>query len=308
MKKIIFYIVVAIAVICSITVVVVNNRTARTGDTDDMSQMAVSDSVPYLIEHARWLEPWAYEALAECYRYGKGGLDKSLFNTLISYELAGLSATEIAQAAFEANPNDELGLLNYLMEGRDKKRLTDEDIIKLIEKMPCPRPAWATLFRQLLMKAPAERSDYAASLLATDLSGDELLIALHFNNEIFDQILGSGMSDNTQLVELVGEKMPILYDIYGGRFWRAYREGADPDEGLMAQALEFMARADRCGFLSRHNMAMILNYCENHDKGGIGPFSDEDLARFGKICSKEYRDSFNSPAIEEEEIEVVMDE
>lgn len=31
------------------------------------------DSVPYLIEHARWHEPWAYNALAECYSYGKGG-------------------------------------------------------------------------------------------------------------------------------------------------------------------------------------------------------------------------------------------
>lgn len=25
------------------------------------------DSIPYLIEHARWGEPWAYEALGDCY-------------------------------------------------------------------------------------------------------------------------------------------------------------------------------------------------------------------------------------------------
>lgn len=36
------------------------------------------DSVPYLIEHVRWSDQWAYEALAECHRHGKGGLNRSL--------------------------------------------------------------------------------------------------------------------------------------------------------------------------------------------------------------------------------------
>lgn len=47
------------------------------------------DSIPYLTEHACWGEPWAYEALAECHRYGKGGLKKSILNALFYYDLAG---------------------------------------------------------------------------------------------------------------------------------------------------------------------------------------------------------------------------
>lgn len=36
------------------------------------------DSIPYLTEHARRGEQWAYEALAECHRYGKGGVKEAL--------------------------------------------------------------------------------------------------------------------------------------------------------------------------------------------------------------------------------------
>ena len=80
------------------------------------------DSIPYLVEHAKWIEPWAFEALAECYRYGKGGVEKSMFNAIMCYEEAGKSATEIAEAAYECDPTDELGLLNHLMNGLAKKR------------------------------------------------------------------------------------------------------------------------------------------------------------------------------------------
>ena len=40
------------------------------------------DSIPYLVEHARNGEPWAYEALAECHRYGKGGVKRSFSDML----------------------------------------------------------------------------------------------------------------------------------------------------------------------------------------------------------------------------------
>lgn len=91
------------------------------------------DSIPYLVEHARWKEPWAYEALAECYRYGKGGVEKSMFNAIMCYEEAGMSASEIAEAAYESDPTDEFGLIDHLMEGLDKKCISEEDAILLID-------------------------------------------------------------------------------------------------------------------------------------------------------------------------------
>ena len=68
----------------------------------------------------------------------------------------------------------------------------------------------------------------------------------------------------------------------------------------------FEVSVRQLGFLSKDNMTMILTYCEKHGKDDKIPFSDEDLARFDKLCSKEYRDHINAPAVVEEVVE--MDE
>ena len=68
----------------------------------------------------------------------------------------------------------------------------------------------------------------------------------------------------------------------------------------------FEVSVRQSGFLSKDNMTMILTYCEKHGKDDKIPFSDEDLARFDKLCSKEYRDHINAPAVVEEVVE--MDE
>lgn len=60
--------------------------TIRNSDTGESFEISVPDglriyeynsnwldSIPYLIERARYGEPRAYEALGDCYRYGKGG-------------------------------------------------------------------------------------------------------------------------------------------------------------------------------------------------------------------------------------------
>lgn len=109
--------------------------TIRNADTEEFFEVSVPDgmniyeynsnwldSIPYLVEHARWTEPWAYKSLAECYRYGRGGIEKSMFNAIMSYENAGMSATKVAEEAFESDPSDELGLINHLMEGLSKKK------------------------------------------------------------------------------------------------------------------------------------------------------------------------------------------
>ena len=38
--------------------------------------------------HARWSEPWACEALAECHCHSKGGLKRSILNASFYYDLA----------------------------------------------------------------------------------------------------------------------------------------------------------------------------------------------------------------------------
>lgn len=134
------------------------------------------DSIPYLVEHARWKEPWAFEALAECYRYGKGGVDKSILNAIMYYEEAGKSSSEIAQEAYESNSNDEFGLIDHLMEGLDKKRISEEDAILLIDGLSVPKPDWIVFLREILGQKHEDRKDFIYSRLTPDSSSDEFLI------------------------------------------------------------------------------------------------------------------------------------
>lgn len=126
------------------------------------------DSVPYLVEHARWKKPWAYEALAECYRYGKGGVEKSMFNAIMSYEEAGMSATKVAEEAFESDPSDELGLINHLMEGLSKKSLTEEQVVSMIDNMLTPIPSWASLLKEILQNSSDDRISFIKSQLSNE--------------------------------------------------------------------------------------------------------------------------------------------
>lgn len=90
------------------------------------------DSIPYLMEHVRNREPWAYENLARCYRFGIG-LEKSIVNAMIYYDKAEVNERELAENAYASDPTDELGFMNYLMEGLDKKRITVEEAKVLLE-------------------------------------------------------------------------------------------------------------------------------------------------------------------------------
>ena len=269
------------------------------------------DSIPYLVEHARWKEPWAYEALAECYRYGKGGVEKSMFNAIMSYEEAGRSATEIAEAAYESNPTDEFGLLNHLMEGLDKRRISEEDVIRMIDEPATPKFSWIVSLRDILRQKTDERKEFIYSRLTPDSRSDEFLIGFAClaidDDQIFDKTFVNISDDYMRKVRLFGEKLPFIYDVIAEKMWRRYDENREDRGKYLSAALECMSNADQAGFLSKHNMTRVLTFCEENGIDERIPFSDEDLARFDAICSKEYRDHINSTvAVEEGEVE--MDE
>ena len=266
------------------------------------------DSIPYLVEHARWKEPWAYEALAECYRYGKGGIDKSLFNAMMCYEEAGMSADKVAEAAYDSDPYDELGFLNHLMGSLNNHRLTDTEVISSIDSMPSPTPIWASFLKDILQKPIECRKNFIESKMTVETTPDEILIGFGYlamiDADEFDKKFVGIREDYMQNTRIYGEKLPLLYDVAGRRLWWKYYDENESNDEYLVNALECMYRADRAGFLSKDNMTKILTYCEQHGKDDKIPFSDEDLARFDKICPKEYRDDVNAPAVVEEIIVV----
>lgn len=264
------------------------------------------DSIPYLVEHAKWKEPWAYEALAECYRYGKGGLDKSIFNAIMCYEEAGKSATKIAEEAYESNPADEFGFLNHLMEGLDKKRISEEDVIRLIDGLTIPKSNWIVLLREILGQKSDNRSRFIYSRLTPGSGSDEFLIGFAClamdDSHVFDKTFVNVSDGNMRKIRTFCEKLPPIYDVIAEKMWRRYDENTGDKDKYLAAALECMFHADQAGFLSKHNMVKVLTFCEVNGIDSRMLFSDEDLARFDAICPKDYRDYINTPVLVEEEV------
>lgn len=269
------------------------------------------DSIPYLVEHAKWKESWAFEALADCYRYGKGGVDKSMFNAIMCYEEAGKSARDMADEAYENDPTDEFGLLNHLMEGLDKKQLSEEDTRLLIDGLTTQKPDWIVFLRDILGQKIEARKEFIFSRLKPDSSSDEFLIGFAClamdDRHIFDKTFVNVSDGYMRKVRIIGKKLPPIFDVIAEKLWRKYEENTEDKGKYLSAALECMYHADKGGFLSKHNMTAILTFCEKNGIDDRIPFSEEDLARFDAICPKEYRDHINSTIVVEEET-VEMDE
>lgn len=269
------------------------------------------DSLPYLVEHAKWKEPWAFEALAECYRYGKGGVEKSMFNAIMCYEEAGKSATEIAEAAYECDPTDEFGLLNHLMNELDKKRISEEDAIRLINGVITPKAGWMVFLADILRQEHDAREEYIKSRLTPDSNSDEFLVGFAClamdDSHIFDKTFINVSDDYMRRIRLFGEKLPPIYDVMADKMWRKYDESIEDKEKFLSAALDCMFHADKMGFLSKHNMYKVLTFSKENGIDERSPFSEEDLARFDAICQREYRGHINS-TVEVEEEAAAMEE
>jgi len=94
------------------------------------------DSVPYLVERARYGEPLAYKALGDYYRYGKGGVERSIFKTLAYYTLSGMDVDEKTEDLVEEHPKDIISLtykLMWCLEHKDNETaLCILDTLKLV--------------------------------------------------------------------------------------------------------------------------------------------------------------------------------
>lgn len=178
----------------------------------------------------------------------------------------------------------------------------------MIDNMLTPIPSWASLLKEILQDSSDDRISFIKSQLSNESTPDEVLVGFGclamYDTEAFNKMFAGVTDDYMRNIRVYGEKLPPIYDVAGERLWRKYLN--ENGEEYMINALECMYRADQAGFLSKGNMTRVLTYCEQHGKNKHILFSDEDLARFDKICPKEYRDHVNSQVVVEEVVE--MDE
>lgn len=268
------------------------------------------DSVAYLQEHAKWKEPWALRALADCYRYGKGGVDKSVFNALMYYKEAGKADDTPLKKTYSDNPYDELEFMDKLMESLVNDRISEDEALSALSKPEAPQAPWARLLREILKRDKDHRKEYIESVITPDSTGDEFVIGIVFISMYDSKLLDNtfiGFSDyQLRNARIVGDKLLAIYDLLGEEMWGEYIRCEDKEnkDKYLRTALEYLQRADQHGFLSRYNMIRILAYCEDNGIDILPPFSKDDLRRFEVIYERKSGTATDSTTVEAEEVEV----
>lgn len=260
------------------------------------------DSIPYLLEHARNHEPWAYENLGRCYRYGIG-TEKSITNAMIYYDLSDISASEFAEEAYASDPTDELGLMNHLLEELDRKRMTVDEAVTLLDSFPGTLPNWAVCMKTIFSNRDAEDIEgYIRSTIDLQrISSDELvasmvcLVVLKPDATPYHSQAPS--PDFMEKLSIVASKIPRLYAMAGDKYWSLYEDCPDNEDALR-NAFDMYHKAYLSALLDMSDAVAVLDYRDEHPLYEGFPFSLEELAHLDSKYSKEYRNELKEPCVE----------
>lgn len=266
------------------------------------------DSIPYLMEHIRNKESWAYENLARCYRYGIG-VEKCITNAMLYYDESDLRATDVAEAAYTKDPTDELGFMNHLVENIGKKKMTIDEALTLIEEYPNPKPDWMVRMKSIFDNRNVDDLEaYVKSMIDWDtFTGDEIfasvvcLMILRPETPSFTSRISN--PESMQHLILVAQRLPILYKIGGDKYLDLYQD-CPTDEQALKNAFKLYHKAYLYGFLSMKGGVAILDYRDNNALYEGFPFSHEELTHLDGFYSKELREYYNSPCVIEEVVEI----
>lgn len=238
------------------------------------------DSVPYLIENAKWMEPWAYEALGDCYRNGNGGVEKSMAFALTYYKLSGKKMGEFLKRTHEDNPDDELGLFSYLMiRFLDGPVLDFENLRKELSSIKKNDFSWLNLIHKLTAMNKGKFSiNDLEPLLDESCNLDEgvIILGIIANQKLIDK------HEDHPIIKKLIEKLSCVNSILAEDYCEKYFENKTDTKPLL-KALENYRIADNQGFLTKNDMEKILYIKEVPGINFYDYFTSEDLERFEKL-------------------------
>ena len=249
------------------------------------------DSIPYLMEHARWGEPWAYEALAECNRYGKGGLKRSLLNALLYYDLAGKKVEDCIAEIEQANHNDPIAVLSRLIdyiEVKDSERIVCS--IDTLNKIGYHSAD--ILLRYIDNLKQVEIEDVLK--FATDKETDPDATVFACVGYALCNKSDSIKLGNSWATPLIMEKIPYMYSLLGIKRYEKTIKDVRPDEYAeditvqdieeRRKAVEYFLKADGYGVLTKQAAMLLNHYCTNDASSKWVKLSEGDLYRIQQIA------------------------
>ena len=254
------------------------------------------DSVPYLLEHAREGEPWARKAIAECYRYGKGGLKQSVFNALFYYESAGIGSKDLFEESLDTTRIDPfplaIDMVGDLDRGDNEKVLHDIDNLNsmgyhsadILREIIEGRKTFSS-FDETIDYAVAENTDPDAALYAFGYYMDH-----HPQTKIDSEKEARFypvMKKVPGLLMVLGEKRysETLEPVASGESDASEERNATEDEAKRRKAVEYLLKADEYGLLSPAGARIIDHYLTNDPTSDWLRLSDADLARIRRLAS-----------------------
>ncbi|MDE7351060.1 MAG: SEL1-like repeat protein [Muribaculaceae bacterium] len=280
--------------------------TVRNSDTGESFEVSVPDglkiyqynsnwldSIPYLLERARYGEPWAYEALGDCYRYGKGGVKRSFFNAIIYYNLAGRNIDEMAIKVIEENPGDPLGLLYKLV---DRIEAGDNDgILCVIDTLDQADYHDADILKTFLEKAPSD-STYPSvenKLLSPEVGTDEMLFTLIANKDLWDWALGS-FENPEDILKFASAKFPYLSNVIGMNLLSDIPKDLNPEDlkNLLTKGISFLEEADKAATLSREGAEILYNHYKSEIDAGRMSTDNAEMERLAILAGLPESETF----------------
>ena len=251
------------------------------------------DSIPYLIEHARWGEPWAYEALGDCYRDGKGGVKMSIVKALGYYDLAGMDIDAIISGIAEIDHDSPFAVMprfiNYLEDRNYDKVLCALDTLNEYDyhsadilRSYIHRKTEKVALSEILEYITSKDTDADAAFFAA--GGASICLKL-------DTI----KTDISSFIPVLLNKIPFLYSQFGERKYKKTIKAETPDgyaEDATIQdvedrkkAVEYLLKADELGVLSKEAARLIIDYCTNDSTSDWVMMSEEDWMRIEQIAN-----------------------
>ena len=301
MNRIIIF---AALLLSAMTVMADKKMRIRNADTGESFEMTVPDgfkmysyngnwldSIPYLVEHARYGEPWAYEALAECHRHGKGGMRRSLINALFYYDLAGKNVEDCVAEIAQANHDDPIAVFSRLVDYIENKDF-DRVVCAIDTLNEADYHSADVLLKSIHNPNQVELEDVIEFVTDKETDPDATIFAC----------AGYALCNKSDSVKidiswarpLIMDKIPYFYSLIGTKKYEntiksdnsdGYAEDATTqDIDDRRKAAEYFLKADEFGALTKRGARLLYHYCTSDSSSEWINLSEEDLRRIQKIA------------------------